>query len=249
MLGINLNDLELGNNTFSDNDMETFEDTQALGDTLNNTDDPTIKQEVTLNGGKDYDPFETNLNEEYLKFKSTEVPEISKGDLLNNIPNNEKIIVGKQMTNKNTRTFSCDLCDYRTEVITRGYEHLHTVHRTTVYQCEKCDYKSVEKRNVKVHRTTQHSGLRYDCDECEFQTVHKKDLPRHKLRKHNDGTKPFSCDICTYRAVAASWVTEHKVAKHKADMLTFNCDFCSYKSITIRGVNIHIKNQHKSNIV
>ena len=241
MLGINLKDLQLGNNTLSDNDRETFDDTLALGDKLNSTEDPTIKQEVTINEAKDYNPIETNLTEQFLKFEMAEVPEISKRDLLSND--------GMQMINKNTSMFICDMCEYRTDVIKKGYAHVHTEHRTNVYQCEKCDYKSKEKRNVKIHRTTQHSGLRYDCDECEFHTVHKKDVKRHKLRKHNDGTKPFSCDLCTYRAVAVSCLTEHKVAKHKADTLTINRDFCSYKSVTIRGVDIQIKNQHKSNIV
>ena len=45
MLGINLDDLQLGNNTLSDNEMEIFDDTLALEDELVTDNSPRLKEE------------------------------------------------------------------------------------------------------------------------------------------------------------------------------------------------------------
>ena len=242
MLGINLDDLQLGNDTLSDKEMEIFDDTLALEDELVTDNGPELKEESSFIDGGNYDIIQTSIKENDLKYVTYIDPVISQTELWSNIPNNKIKTVGKGMINKETGMFMCDRCDYKTDVIRRGYAHLHTVHGTKGYQCEKCDHRSKEKSHIKAHMETQHSGLRYDCDECEFQTAHKKDVKRHKLTKHNGGIKPFSCNLCTYRGATPSWVNEHKISRHNVERV--NCDRCSYKSITMRGLNIHMKNQH-----
>ena len=229
MLGIHLEDLQLGNDTLGDREIEMFDDTLSLGE-----DGPITKQESEYTDVESNDIIQTSKKENYITSFTNEV---------SNIPNYEIKNIVKEMVDKTTGMFICDRCDYKTDVIRNGYTHLHRVHGNREYKCEKCDHKSKHKSHIKTHMETQHSGLRYDCDECEFQTAHKKDVKRHKLRKHNGGIKPFNCDLCTYRAVTANCLHDHKFRRHNVSMVT--CVFCSYNSLTMRGLNIHIKNKHK----
>ncbi|KAF2356459.1 DNA binding HTH domain Psq-type [Trinorchestia longiramus] len=95
-----------------------------------------------------------------------------------------------QSPSKNTKSFCCSSCSYRTDVY----------------------------HNLKIHLRT-HTGERpYACPLCPYRGTQLFHVQRH-MRTHT-GEKPYGCHLCPYKSNRKDHLTEHMLASHKVDYRT-----------------------------
>ena len=131
-----------------------------------------------------------------------------------------------QRMHKN-RKFSCDVCDYKTNVSASLKKHKLTHSRT---ECSIC-HRSVA--SLKEHLKEVHGDKQHSCDTCSYSTRSLQTLERHKLT-HNK-TK---CPICK------KLVANVKAHMRYASGEKFPCKLCE-KKFEPHKMKMHMKIVHK----
>ena len=216
MLGIEVEDLEIGNGEVTDENneegevmrqddglkQEEFRPSDRNGD-INNEKTKESKIVRHVDGFKQeefmlqHDQIEENvtLSNENTHFKV---------DIKQKYP----FKVRQHFVKSNNGLYECQHCEYAADKTSKISRHIATFHTEQSFKCYLCNFNSKDKYHLKRHVSAKHTGIRYDCDECDFQTAYSKDVKRHQMRKHPKFL-PFECDQCDYRTRKKLHLSKH----------------------------------------
>ena len=150
------------------------------------------------------------------------------------------------------KSFSCNLCDYKTKfsknlkiharihnktkckicskLVSDLKEHQRKVHREMRFACDACNYKTNVKSSIRLH-ILNHNKSR--CPICKKLVA---DIVRHVKNVHTS-ERLFSCDVCDYKTKVSSSLRRHKITHEKPS----ECPECKKM---IFDKKLHIKNVH-----
>jgi KRAB domain-containing zinc finger protein len=137
-----------------------------------------------------------------------------------------------------TKTFSCDLCIYKTLKKQDFTKHISTVHKKQKTPCPECGKHLV---NVAEHIKLVHrKEKRFHCAECEYKCCFSSDLQKHIDSVHR--RLKHSCPECRKEIVN---VAEHIRLVHKRET-QFKCHQCNYTAYKKQDLKKHLTSVHKT---
>ncbi|XP_038217112.1 zinc finger protein Xfin-like [Zerene cesonia] len=140
------------------------------------------------------------------------------------------------------KTYSCDICDYKTKCKTTLEGHKNNKHyQKRPHKCSTCEKsfytKSALAEHIKTHRQTKD----IICEICGDSFYHSKSLKDHLKLHLND--KTYECYVCNHRFVNLSRVNNHMKQKH-GEKKEF-CVVCGKRFVFKKDMRRHMKLVHK----
>uniref|UniRef100_A0A0A9XBJ7 RE1-silencing transcription factor n=1 Tax=Lygus hesperus TaxID=30085 RepID=A0A0A9XBJ7_LYGHE len=118
----------------------------------------------------------------------------------------------KDGSKKGRKKYTCNMCDYTTDLKSCLNSHLRTHPGEKIHACDKCDYKARFLHNLKIHMKSHTGNRPFSCDICQYKARFQHHLTTH-MRTHT-GEKPYECDICEYSVGHCSALKRHMRKHH-----------------------------------
>ena len=108
----------------------------------------------------------------------------------------ENNIVRPERIQSKSKSFKCNICDYRAARNANLIKHIKSVHEGIKpgFKYNHVDFETGEAIFVKP----------FKCHICSYDTVNKTHLKRHVETVH-EGIKPFKCKLCDVRMYIINW--------------------------------------------
>ncbi|XP_045507911.1 zinc finger protein 41-like [Colias croceus] len=140
------------------------------------------------------------------------------------------------------KTYSCDVCDYKTKCRTTLEGHKNNKHyQKRPHKCGTCEKSFYTKSALAEHIKTHKQTKDIICEICGDSFYHRKSLKDH-LKLHSDD-KTFECHVCNHRFVNLSRVNNHMKQKH-GEKKEF-CVVCGKRFVFKKDMRRHLKLVHK----
>ena len=109
-----------------------------------------------------------------------------------------------------TVIYSCDQCEYKTNLKGSFKTHIESAHNNVTYSCNQCEYKATLEGTLKTHNESVH-GNKDDTveDVCSTQNMIED------ARARKSGQSGQQCDQCEYQTASKAMLRMHKRNKHK----------------------------------
>ena len=85
--------------------------------------------------------------------------------------------------------FSCDQCEYKTEIKGMVNIHSNNLHHDTEYMCSSCGHHTLSEGGLRRHNQVVHIEKKYPCKECDHQTTSKSSMAKHQSASHECNSK------------------------------------------------------------
>ena len=168
---------------------------------------------------------------------------IEPKDFVNNEEKDKSYDTQKQDKRKNHKSrYSCDSCDFKTNLSRRLKQHHLFKHGERTYLCHMCDKKFFNGCHLKEHIEAVHEDPK-DCSICSFKASTKRCLDKHISKKHFDQT-PLMCTECSYTTTENSYLRSHISRHHTAKETWSKCTECDYRSWNKRTLSDHHMMDH-----
>ena len=207
MLGIEVEDLEIGNGDVTEQNNDGLkQDEFRPNDRNGDVNDGKVKESIMVRLDDDFNQEEVMLPDDQVDENIT----LSNENNHFKEQGNQKfpLKLRQHFVKSNNGLYECQHCEYKADKTSKISRHSATVHTEQSYKCYLCNFNSKDKYHLKRHVSAKHTGIRYDCDECDFQTAYSKDVKRHQMRKHPK-ILPFECDQCDYRTKKRIHLSKH----------------------------------------
>ena len=146
---------------------------------------------------------------------------------------------------KAPKIYSCDKCEFESNLHQRYYKHVLYKHTGRQIQCDKCDKKYFSMSHLKEHIEGTHEVVMQICETCNFKTNKKRHLERHILDIHTEGS--ILCTECPFKTSSNSRLKYHMNRKHLLKENWPKCSWpdCEYTWFHQRNVDDHYKKVHE----
>ena len=120
---------------------------------------------------------------------------------------NRHMKIHQAIREKPSKSFECDLCEYKatTKQSMAGHRMTHTGERP--YPCDLCEYKAKTKYNIAQHRLTHTGEKPFKCDVCDYASCRHGNLVKHKKTHSNE--RPIECEYCSHRSKTRADIKRH----------------------------------------
>lgn len=170
---------------------------------------------------------------------------------------------------KNTKTFTCEHCDYKSRYRCTLKLHVKVIHKrgeAEQFSCEYCSFVSYNKSNLSRHMKVHENRSPFKCKLCDNKTFHgKPSLDHHILKFHSEisshliTSKIHQCELCSYKTTSMSHMKQHviihirknepKLTCEKSDVTSLNDNkykqlSCYYDKITAENVLLEKSNEN-----
>ncbi|KAG8223628.1 hypothetical protein J437_LFUL003496 [Ladona fulva] len=136
--------------------------------------------------------------------------------------------------NTDEKPFKCDVCEYRTAVLSRMKHHSRKHTGEKPYECDVCEFRTASHSNLKIH-SFKHTGEKpFKCKVC-VRTSRRIYLKEHICKHTNE--KPWKCDMYEYITAYSSNFKIH-TSKHTGE-LPYKCDVCEYSTKHKNNLRLH----------
>ena len=121
----------------------------------------------------------------------------------------------RKLVNLQNKPFTCDLCEYSTQIKYKLKCHINDVHlKLKPFACDKCDLSFARRNYLTRHIQVVHmKTTSFACDQCDQSFLNQSDLLDHVEIVHLDG-KPFTCGECESAFSSRQKLEEHKKFNH-----------------------------------
>merc|ERR1712129_463492 len=76
--------------------------------------------------------------------------------------------------------------------------HQLAVHSDKTFSCDVCDFKTATEFGLENHKAYKHEGKGHMCDQCDFVSRVKAGLMKHIQEKHEENALPKERIKCTW---------------------------------------------------
>lgn len=149
---------------------------------------------------------------------------------------------------KSSRSFSCEICKYRTTTAAQLRKHMAFFHQDaeTKHQCRECLYRAVTEEALTRHITQNHQKplpQKVKCELCNFITAKKTELTKHIQTAHR-GHKVYMCETCGKKFQTDKTLEVHHKVVH-LNQKPFSCKMCDYKAGQKASLIAHMHSIHE----
>ena len=146
---------------------------------------------------------------------------------------------------KVAKIYSCDKCEFTTNVPNHFQNHVLYTHTGRQIQCDRCDKKYFSMSHLKEHIEGTHEAVMQICETCNFKTNKKRHLDRHILDNHTEGT--ILCTECPFTTSTNSKLKYHVERKHSKRENWPKCRWpdCEYTWFHQANVDSHYRKVHE----
>ena len=159
------------------------------------------------------------------------------------------------LTDRNSKSFTCTLCDFATHALRYLKAHVKNVHEKDTHntKCDQCDRKFQFQSELQNHIAITHlkqKRLTFMCDKCGKGFTQRTNLQLHTLKNACESQEPIKCDRCEDEFSKRNYFILHYRAVHKgypmpdADLDQFMCDRCPNTYDNKVSLKMHIYTKH-----
>jgi len=175
----------------NETEIDTEEESEMLEDISENTKEPTVEGDVSMEQTEDFSETEDPSS---IKMEQTEV--VPSATVAKDLGETNEIPPATKESERSNRA-SCNKCEFTSNakgqrgfIMKRHYQRVHGMETTELPKTASPNLSAPQVSAPKVDSTKQ----TFNCEKCDFTTNHKQSLKRHD--SVHTGEKAWTCNFC-----------------------------------------------------